>query len=198
MPDRLRLEYVPLSRATLWERNPKPHDLGAIIQSIKRYGFKDPMKFEPKLNGGSGGIVEGNGRTEALAMLFDSGEKPPNGIGVEDSGEWAVPILFGVDAKSEAQAEAYALDHNSLTVMGGDFGPDWQSRLYPNLDELLGVAERLQSEGELPISLDGDDLDSLLKKAIGDPPGGWANPEDGEEADYRCPSCGYEWRGVPR
>ena len=62
----LRIEYIKLDQAALWEKNPKKHDIDLIIQSIEKYGFKDPPKFEPSLNNNEGGFVEGNGRIEAL------------------------------------------------------------------------------------------------------------------------------------
>jgi DNA modification methylase len=158
----LNIKYIPLERVRRWDRNPKPHDLGALIQSFGRYGFKDPMKFEPTLNGGEGGIVEGNGRSEALEVMFeDDPKQAPDGIGVARDGSWRVPVLFGVDAKSEAEAEAYAIDHNALTVMGGNFGPGWEQKLY-NLDELLPVAVDLGKLDQLPVSIDPDDLDMLI------------------------------------
>lgn len=158
----LNIQYIPLEQLRRWDRNPKPHDIGALIQSIGRYGFKDPMKFEPALNGGVGGIVEGNGRTEAVLLMFeDTPEKPPDGIAVEKDGSWRVPVLFGVDATSEAEAEAYAIDHNALTVMGGNFGPGWEAKLY-DLDSLLPVAVDLGALDQLPVSIDADDLDMLV------------------------------------
>ncbi len=65
----LRVEYVPLDLALLWDDNKKVHSLPHLIASIERYGFKDPPKFEPHLNDKRGGIVEGNGRFEALAEM---------------------------------------------------------------------------------------------------------------------------------
>jgi hypothetical protein len=68
------------------------------------------------LNGGRGGIVEGNGRAEVLRAMREAGEDPPRGIGVDSEGRWAVPVLFGVDARSRQEAEAYGVDHNALTL----------------------------------------------------------------------------------
>ena len=158
--DGLRLEYVALAETLRWSRNPKPHDLGALVESIRRYGFKDPLKYEPALNGGDGGIVEGNGRSEALEAMEVAGEDPPRGIALDEEGRWLVPVLFGVDAASQAEAEAYGVDHNSLTVLGGTFGPNWAIHLY-DLDSLTNVLTDLGSDA-LPVSIDGDDLDGLL------------------------------------
>lgn len=163
MADLLRLEYIPLAQAVLWDGNPKKHDIGAISESIQRYGYKDPAKFEPSLNDGKGALVEGNGRTHALQMMHRQKMERPRGVGlVEETGEWAVPVLFGVDAESEAVARAYAIDHNSLVLAGSDMSAlditrMWDDTLYAQ------VLTELASADELPVSVDGDDLDLILE-----------------------------------
>ena len=156
----LRLEYVPLATVALWDRNPKRHDVGGIIESIERYGFKDPPKFEPALNDGEGGIVEGNGRTVVLRMMQadyeKEGKEPPRGIALSD-GDWAVPVLFGVDAASQGAAEAYAIDHNNLTMAGGDFDGFEMARLWDRT--YVDIASELD---ELPVTLDADTLSILI------------------------------------
>lgn len=162
-PDALRLEYVPVATAVAWERNPKKHDVGALWQSIQQHGFKDPPKFEPALNGGRGGIVEGNGRSHVLREMQAGGEAPPRGILLDAGGDWLMPVLFGVDAGSERAAEAYGVDHNNLVLSGGDFGPLdmvrlWDEAAYAEL--LSGLA----NEQTLPVSVDGDDVDALIAR----------------------------------
>ncbi len=77
MPEeKLKLEYVPLDQAKLWDQNPKLHDIGALIQSIQLHGLGDPPKFDAKLDG----LVYGNGRTEALERMRQEGMDPPRGI----------------------------------------------------------------------------------------------------------------------
>jgi hypothetical protein len=117
--ERLRVEYIPLDLALVWEDNKKLHDIPKLIESFETHGFKDPPKFEPVLNDGRGGIVEGNGRMEALAKMRREAIPPPRGIAVTEDGVWLVPVLFGVDAASEAAAEAYGVDHNATTLAGG-------------------------------------------------------------------------------
>lgn len=155
----LRLEYIPLDRAVLWDTNPKKHDIPQIIDSIKKHGYKDPAKFEPELNGGGGGLAEGNGRTVALKTMRDRGEQPPPGVDVTMDGQWAVPVLFGVDAQSEAAAEAYAIDHNNLTLGGGGFTSMDKAMLWDA--EYENVLARLAKEDELPVSVSEDDLHTL-------------------------------------
>ena len=116
--DRLELRYVPLSQANTWDENPKRHDLDALTRSIELHGFGDPPKYDSAL----GALVYGNGRTEALQRMKQSGKEPPRGVVQLDNGEWAVPVIFGVDAESKAAAMAFAIDHNNLTLMGGGLG----------------------------------------------------------------------------
>jgi len=184
----MELRPVPLEQLRRWDKNPKPHDIGRLIQSFQRYGFLDPPAFDCHLNDGKGGIKEGNGRYEALSMMRANGDPSPRNI-VEANGDWLVPVLFGVDAKSEAEAEAYALDHNALTVLGGDFGADWITNLYGE-DGLKDVLLDLGKLDELPVSIDGDDLDALLNKGVFAPVG---VDEQGslDELNTTCPECGH-------
>lgn len=192
--DLLRLEYVPLSQAVLFDKNPKKHDIGLLSESIRQYGFKDPPKLEPELNDGKGGIVEGNGRIITLRMMFDQDMERPRGIAeVEGTGEWAVPILFGVDAASEAAAESYAVDHNNLTMAGGDFTAWDMSRMWDE-DSYIAVLKGLAEADVMPVSVDGGDLDALLATL----PENIIFPEYDEsiadEVEYlECPECGHKW-----
>ena len=116
MTDELHLEYVRLDTLSQWKRNAKRHDIGALIESIERHGFKDPPKWEPKLNDGDGGIVEGNGRDIALMSMYKANGKPaPRGIKTDKDGMWLMPVLFGVDAESQQAA-----DHNTELSKGDD------------------------------------------------------------------------------
>jgi hypothetical protein len=125
-PDVLTLQYIPLDTVMGWEKNAKLHDDEGIQSSIAKHGFKDPPKYEPHMNGdGIGGIVEGNGRIENLCAMRDRGDMIPRGIGtvLATDGhailDWAIPVLFGVDADSQTTAIAYGVDHNNLTLGGG-------------------------------------------------------------------------------
>lgn len=162
--EKLVLKYVDLDEVAGWDKNPKRHDLASIMESIRTYGFKDPPKFEPTLNEGRGGLVEGNGRDKALLemrkMDFDN---PPRGVLVK-GGKWLVPILYGVDAQTVQQAEAYAVDHNNLTMLGGDFTPYdvarmWDIAAYEQL--LNGIA----GDDTHPVTMDAESL-AVLKTAL--------------------------------
>ncbi len=162
-PDVLELRYVALSTVVGWERNPKKHDVGAVWQSIQKHGFRDPMAFDSKLNDGRGGIVEGNGRSHVLKEMMLAKEAAPRGIVAGADGEWMVPVLFGVDAESERAAEAYGVDHNNLVLSGGDFSNVDIAKLWDETPYAALLADLAQFE-ELPISVDGEDVDDLIAR----------------------------------
>ena len=163
----LTLKYVPIdSELYQWERNLKKHDMGGIIQSIRRHGFKDPMKYEPKLNNGAGGFVEGNGRNQALHLMYKqwvTEKKPsdqiPRGIMVDADGKWYIPVLFGVDSDSQNAAEAYGIDHNNLTLWGGDFSLQDLGRMYN--DGIQNIYRELLESGEQLANIIVDDILAL-------------------------------------
>ncbi|HEX8834998.1 MAG TPA: hypothetical protein VF719_12395 [Abditibacteriaceae bacterium] len=164
--EKLRIEYVPLDSLVAWGRNPKKHDAGAIWQSIRQHGFKDPPKWEPSLNGGEGGIAEGNGRGHVLREMKRAGEPVPRGILSDESG-WLVPVLFGVDAESERAAEAYGVDHNNLVLSGGGFTGFDISRLWDGAGYAELLADLAQNEA-LPASVDSQELDGLIHRLAQD------------------------------
>jgi ParB family transcriptional regulator, chromosome partitioning protein len=192
--ERLQVRYVPLDTLALWDRNPKRHDAEQLATSIRRYGFKDPPKFEPSLNGGRGGIVEGNGRAEVLRAMKEAGEDAPRGIGVDAQGAWAVPVLFGVDARSRAEAEAYGVDHNALTLGGSGLGVEDLLRLFDE-EALEGLLRDAPDAGELLVSLDAADVDALLAGPDFQPAAADDQSRLDEKAPIVCPSCGEE---IPR
>lgn len=136
-PERLELRYVPLKTVTRWEENPKLHGLAGIRNSIRQYGFGDPVKHDSAL----GALVYGNGRVEALESLKRRGDPVPRGISVtEDGDDWLVPVLFGLDQAGREMAERFAVDHNATTL-----GPGFDRQ---DLDRLWDGAaiERLVSD----------------------------------------------------
>ena len=167
----LELKYIPLSSAVLWDRNPKKHDIGALVESIWKYGFQDPPKFDSALNA----FVYGNGRTIAVQMGKNDGRDLPPGITkIVDSDDWAIPVLFGNDLDSKAKAEAFAIDHNNLTLAGGDVDiHDYMGQYEDGIGDIL---RDLAEADELPVSIDGDDVDVILAELNtdeGDTPSAW-------------------------
>jgi DNA modification methylase len=160
--DELQVHYVSL--ASLADKflsgNSKKHDMGTLSESVNRYSFRDPIAFDSALNGGTGGIVEGNGRLNYLIQAKEQGQAAPRGIkAVED--DWYVPVVFGVNAASEAEGIAYSISHNLSPLWGSDLDFIDQTRLFDEdllRDQLTGLADL----DLLPIGIDGDDLDFWL------------------------------------
>jgi hypothetical protein len=191
--ERLQIRYVVLETLALWDRNPKKHDLAKLAESIRRYGFKDPPRFEPALNGGSGGIVEGNGRALVLRAMQEAREEPPRGIAVDESGRWHAPVLFGVDARSRAEAEAYGVDHNLLTLAGGGFAVEDVLRIYDE-EQLQALLRDVPDATALLVGLDGADLDALLQGPSFDAVAAGDQPRLDEKKAVTCPKCGEQFR----
>lgn len=186
---RLELRYIPLSQARRWDANPKRHDIGALIRSIETHGFGDPPKYDTTL----GALVYGNGRTEALERMRREGKVPPRGIGSLENGEWAMPVIFGVDAESRAAAIAFAVDHNNLTLLGGDLG---LTDLLAIWDEagLQKILAEVPDAGALLASLDAGDVASLLDGPDFEPTGADEQSRLDEKKLVTCPECGHEFR----
>lgn len=90
----LTIEYVKLDALKPYKKNARKHDvedLDAIMQSIRDFGFNDPIGVWGKANN----IVEGHGRLLAAQKL-----------GLEE-----VPIIH-LDHLNDEQRRAYALAHN--------------------------------------------------------------------------------------
>lgn len=92
--DEMRIEYLPLDALTPYERNARQHgddDIEALMESIRVFGFRDPIGVWGPRNI----IVEGHGRLMAAKR-----------IGLPE-----VPVIR-LDDMSDEQRRAYALAHN--------------------------------------------------------------------------------------
>ena len=187
--ERLELRYVPLSQAKRWDENPKLHDLDALVRSIELHGFGDPPKYDATLDG----LVYGNGRTEALERMRADGKEPPRGIAVLDDGDWAVPIIFGLDAPSHAAAVAFAVDHNNVTLLGANV----------DFTDLLGLwdeegLQRILADvpdvADAMASFDAADLESLLAAPEFKPTSMEDQARLDEKKKVTCPECGHAFR----
>ena len=149
--DQVRIEYVALRELTRWDRNPKLHYDEGIEKSIQLHGFVNPILLDE----GSGKMVAGHGRLDALEKMRDAGADVPDRIVAQDDGDWLVPVLRGVEFKSEAEAERYLLADNQLTIAGGG----WDD---------LKLGEILADLSKMDLDIDGlgwDDaaLDELME-----------------------------------
>ena len=153
----VRVEYTKLSEILEADRNVKDHDIGAIHESMNRFGFTSPLL----LNESSGKLVAGHGRIEALKQKKQFSEEPPINIKVDDDGEWLVPVIRGVSFKTEEEAQAYLLADNRLVELGG-----W------NTSELIEELEKLAEESSLQgTGFDDSDIQAMyedLEKQVGE------------------------------
>lgn len=151
-----KIEYVPLDSLKADPRNPKSHDLSTIDASYSRFGVVDVVTVD----GRTGYIASGHGRTTALRDAFARGEEVPEGVKVDEAtGQWLVPVNTGWSSKNDVEAAAALIAMNRVTEMGG-----W-------VDENL--LELLSEIGESGTGFDGigfsevdmDDLRHLLEDA---------------------------------
>lgn len=169
------------------KENPKKHDVGALMESISRFGYQEVAKYDATISG----IKAGNGRIEALALMERDGHSAPRGIAIEKvSGAWAVPVTIGVDAISRSEGLAYLIDSNNLVMSGGDFDGFDMARLWN-----AGYVTLLGELDELPVSVDADTLAALCKFNADLPgePEEQDEPEKSEVEYLECPACGHKW-----
>lgn len=190
-----RVEYMPLSEIRRAPRNPKLHDADGIRASVTRFGLADL----PVLDERTGQLVSGHGRLDQLTALAAAGDIPPGGIRVDPvSGEWLLPVARGWASANDAEAEAYLVAANSLTMFGG-----WDDQA------LVDLLTELDQTDPTLLAVTGygtDDLSTLLANVGGGAGQGTGGgdrqpPEDFPEYDeaipveHTCPACGYQFSG---
>ena len=144
----VRIAMMRLEEITEADVNVKDHDIGAIHESMNRFGFTSPLL----MNEATQKLVAGHGRVETLKQKKQFNEPRPNHIDVAEDGEWLVPVIRGVYFKDEDEAQAYLLADNRLVELGG-----W------NTDALLEELKKLSetAEGLAGTGFDDADLASL-------------------------------------
>lgn len=178
----LRIEYVALKELVHWPRNPKDHDLGALSQSFKRFGYTSPILVDE----GTGRIVAGHGRVDLLLHLKKSGERVPERVR-EANGDWLVPVIRGLRFRSEQEAEAYLVADNQLVMLGGWHDQSLYDILKRQLEgntldgmgftpeDVQDLHERLKEQGDLggedddtggPFSFDVFDKETIIALAF--------------------------------
>jgi hypothetical protein len=146
-PRPVRKGLWPLDAFKANPANPKGHDLGMVITSIKTHGFVDA----PVIDDRTGLILGGHGRVEALLAMHKAGDKPPAGVTVK-AGKWCIPIQHA-RTRNDGQAAALMLALNRTVELGGS-----------DDEKLAALLKALHASGDLPGSgYDSDDLDQLLK-----------------------------------
>lgn len=168
--------------------NPKDHDIGALVVSLRRHGFVDPVVVDRRTDR----IVAGHGRIQALAVMRDDGHEPP-----DNARDWLVPTIE-VATVDDDQARALLVALNRTTELGG-----WNTGDLADLLQQLDQADALEGSG-----YDRDDLDSLLAELDGTGPPWPEGDQDVEtagagggsrlSAERTCPACGHTWTDEPK
>jgi len=113
MADPLAIEWLPIDSIQVRKENPKRHDLRQIEESIRRFGFVQPLIVDKT----TGTLIAGHGRLQVIKKMMKEGKICPGLVG--DNGvPWKVPVVR-VALKSEREAKAYLIADNRLTEKGG-------------------------------------------------------------------------------
>lgn len=189
-----RIEYVRLSDVPPAQRNPKGHDEPGIIASIEQHDFADA----PILDERTQRLVAGHGRIEALVSMRSNGDPLPDGIEVDEDGEWLVPIQRGWASKSDAHAEAFIIGHNHLVTAGG-----WDDRMRAEMLHDVFHVDPSLFDG---LGITADELDAIMRgidpEALDDEPDDTTpatvedlddDPTPAQDRIVMCPNCYHEF-----
>lgn len=147
-PPRVAAEYVDLDVLVPWAGNPKDHDIGAIVASIQRYGFRDPVGVNRRNNE----IEEGHGRVLALSAMRQHRMPAPSYVLVTNE-KWMIPVLFFDD--DEVMQHGWSIAHNKTQERGGG---------YDDLKLFEALRQQASHGVLLPTGFDSDDLETLRRK----------------------------------
>lgn len=132
--ENLKIEYLPVGDLKPYARNARRHtnkDINTIIESIKEFGFADPIGIWSEKNI----VVEGHGRLIAAKKL-----------GMEE-----VPCIR-LDHLTDEQRRAYALAHNKTAEMSS-----WLDEMLR--EELDSIADIDMTNFGFAIKIDDIDTD---------------------------------------
>lgn len=167
-PD-LRPLARPIDDLHLLEGNPRRGDVQAVARSYERFGQRKPIVARR-----DGTVIAGNHQLLAARSLG-----------------WTEIAVVYVD-DDDLTASAYALADNRTADLGSydtEALADLIAEVSVDLDLLLASG---YSEADL------DALISRVSEPEETPPSfGDIDPYD-LETEYRCPSCAYEWSGLPK
>lgn len=140
------VEYLPLDQLQDDDRNPKDHDINTIDASLSRFGVLDLIVQDQR----TGKIVSGHGRKHTLEGMQARNEQPPEGVRVDNNGNWLVPVVTGWASQNDNEAAAALIAMNRTTELGG-----WVD------DALLELLAELGDDELLGTGYDADDLNAL-------------------------------------
>lgn len=176
-----RVEYMRLDALVDAPRNPKRHDVATLRDSVTRFG----MGELPLIDERTGRLVAGHGRAKTLRELMAlDPEAPPDGVQRAEDGTWLVPVVRGWASRDDAEAEAYLLASNQLTIRGGWYEDDLLAMMR-ELDDLAGTGFDKATLDALEKQLGGQDATELVVFE--------AHTDDEMTFEHRCPKCGFEF-----
>lgn len=189
----LTLQYEMLDEmlGKRYAHNAKAHDIGALMQSIVKYGFRVPVGWDNTLNA----IIDGNGRTEALWYLYQQWAKGeldqvPAGIEIAPNQMWQIPVIHGVDAVDVKAAIAFLIDANNLTMQGGDFTALDMARAW-DTEKYMAL---LQQAVTHTVTVDPSDYTLMLQLLQGT---NGVTDDTTPEPDYAPQDDDYHWLRIP-
>lgn len=141
-----RIELMSLEALQAHPLNPKDHDLGAIQESVQRFGFVDAVIIDER----TGRLVSGHGRVETLRAMRAGGQRPPEGL----DAEWRVPVQRGWASKDDGEASAYLVAANRTVELGG-----WDDA---KLTTLLAELAKTGEGALVGVGFDTDDVDRMI------------------------------------
>jgi hypothetical protein len=143
----LHIEYRDIDTIRPHPENPKGHELDELVDSVKRFGWTDPLLE----CGRTGLLAAGHGRLEMVLRERAGDRPPPNGVEVVD-GTWQLPVVLGWQSADDTELKAYLVADNAIGPRGG-----WvQQALHDILSE-LGDSER----GFVGIGMGLDELETI-------------------------------------
>lgn len=116
-----RIEYLPLTSLEENPANPKKHSLDTLETSVARFGYIDPIVLDER----TGYIISGHGRHTALTQMetqyiaAPGTIDVPEGVKVDENGQWLVPVARGWGSSSDLEASASLIALNRVNELGG-------------------------------------------------------------------------------
>ena len=162
-----KLQFLSLENLTPYERNSREHSpeqIKRIAESIKTFGFTNPILVD-----GKNGIIAGHGRLMAAKQL-----------GLE-----TVPVIQ-LEHLSEAQKRAYVIADNRLAELSSWNDEILRSELFELKEfdfdlSLMGFDDSFLNSLNEPVK--GKDYTGSKE----------LNEDDFKDFDHVCPKCGFEF-----
>lgn len=141
--------YHSIDDLHLWQRNYRQGDIGAIINSIRTFGFNGALRVWR-----DNVVIAGNHTLMALVEMKRQQEDAPHGVVVDKSGDWLIACV-DVSHLEDVEAQAFAIADNRTSELADNDDLMLQSLLS---DIAIENGNILNATG-----YDGDDVDALTR-----------------------------------